>query len=107
MSRLFLFSLVAGAIGAVVAERKGRSWPLWLLLCALFPFLLIVVIMLPPALARGLTKKCPYCAEIIRHEATVCKYCGKDLPIEMVQCPGCGRFVPDGENCSECRRPLR
>jgi MFS family permease len=107
MSRFLIFGIVAGVIGAIVADRKGRSWPVWFLLCALFPFLLIIVIMLPPVLARGLTKKCPHCAEIIKNEASVCKYCGKDLPIEMVQCPGCGKFVPDGDYCIECNRSLK
>jgi len=107
MSRLLVLSLAAGVVGAIVADRKGRNRLAWGVVCALFPFALLLVVILPPVYSRGITKPCPYCGEIVRHGAASCSRCGKQLPIEMVQCGNCGKYVPEGDYCPECNTSLR
>ena len=76
MIRYFILIVVAGIAGAMLARPKGRSPILWFLLCAIIPLLVIAIALLPPVVAKGFTKRCPHCAEIIKEAATVCKYCG-------------------------------
>jgi hypothetical protein len=79
MIRYIILIAVAGIVGALLARPKGRSPMLWFLLCAIVPILVIAILLLPSVVAKGYTKKCPYCTEIIKEHATVCKYCGMGL----------------------------
>jgi RNA polymerase subunit RPABC4/transcription elongation factor Spt4 len=101
--RILVLSLLAAALGAWVAVKKGRNWIVWGLLCFFFPLSFIVLLVMPRVLARGLTKRCPECGRVIPHDAVNCEYCKRELPIEMVQCPRCGKFVPEGQECPDCK----
>jgi len=85
--RYVLLLIIAGIIGGIIAGRKGRSPIFWFMLCAIVPLLIVVIAVLPPVVSKGYTKKCPYCAEIVKEDAIVCKHCGRELPIEMVKGP--------------------
>ena len=85
MLRYVLLIIITGIAGGIIAIRKGRSPILWFILCALFPLLIIVIALFPARASKGYTKKCLYCAEIIKKDAEFCKHCGKEQPIEMVK----------------------
>ena len=83
-----LIAIVLGLIPAAIASSKGKNFLLWWIYgAALF------IVALPHALimktdrqalekkelATGDTRKCPYCAELIKREAKVCRYCHREL----------------------------
>ena len=78
MYRYIILVLIAGIIGGIIAHRKGHSPILWFALCTIVPLLIIVILILPPKVAKGYTKKCLYCAEIIKENAMVCRHCGNN-----------------------------
>lgn len=91
----FLFAILVG----VLASKYGRSGLGWFILATiispLFAGLFLIVAILPGkdgkkvsggtasavcfAASDGPTKKCPFCAELIKFDAIKCKHCGEDV----------------------------
>jgi hypothetical protein len=76
-------------IAVDIAENKGLSGSTWGCVGFLFgPLGLVLALVQKPdtakiedqALTSGGMRKCPSCAELVRHEAVKCRYCGELLP---------------------------
>ncbi|MBO4857212.1 MAG: zinc ribbon domain-containing protein [Treponema sp.] len=117
---IFAFAVAAGA------KNRGRSFGAYLALSIFLSPLIGGIILLAlgedkegiekNALNDGGSKKCPYCAEIIKQEAVICRYCGKKLPKQKKEekpetevldnsdwiCPSCGIKNPAMDKHCNC-----
>lgn len=77
---VLIFFVLPGGIGAWTAYTKGRTWPLWLVLCFLFPPTLVVALFQSPAReVAGHYRKCPKCGEYSKWRETACRFCQTPL----------------------------
>jgi uncharacterized membrane protein YeaQ/YmgE (transglycosylase-associated protein family)/RNA polymerase subunit RPABC4/transcription elongation factor Spt4 len=85
---------VCGLIAAAISEEKGHSavagFFLGLLLGPVGVIVAAVIsregaVLEQRAVNSGQMRRCPYCAELVRPQATVCRYCGRDIPIAPLE----------------------
>jgi hypothetical protein len=85
---ILIIAVLIGIIPATIARSKGRNFMLWWIFGALlFIAALPAALILKPdkkaiesdRLSGGDLKKCPFCAELIKRDATVCRYCDRNL----------------------------
>jgi hypothetical protein len=78
---LLFWPLLGAAIGYGAAQKRGFSTVSGLLGGILLgPFAFLMFFVSGIVSADEQLRKCPFCAEWIRPEATVCKHCHKEVP---------------------------
>lgn len=123
MASLLVWSTVFAVVTTIIANTKGLSLGKWAAIgFILGPIGVIWVLVTAKdqsalegeSLRSGKFKRCPFCAEVIKKEASVCKHCGGDQtkhPAPTQQktfwvCSKCNETTESAQNtCWSCGGP--
>jgi hypothetical protein len=84
-----LICLGSGLVGAVIASRKGSSFPVWFVISAIIPILGPIAALLYRHESETPLRQCPSCGAAVRVYDAMCMRCGVDLsypePEEIIE----------------------
>ena len=71
--------LVSGTLGAVIASRRGSSFPIWFVISAVVPILGPIAALLYRREDEVSLRRCPGCGTAARVHDAICVRCGSEL----------------------------
>jgi len=77
---LLFWGIIGTLVGAIIGDRKGRAGAGAFLGLLLGPIGWLIAALGPDYKTARESRKCPFCAELVKKEAKVCKHRGRDLP---------------------------
>jgi len=81
---IITFWLFGILVGIAAAQKKGFSSVAGAIGGLLLGPLAVLMFFVSGVTRSDRNRKCPYCAEFVKAEATVCKHCHKELPPPLV-----------------------